>query len=137
MYSLNTSFMFFAVSFILWVLVMLFLKLKNKNSVVVLMIISVFFVICPIKTEIKNYMVFPLLGGFFVGEMFLNWWNKLKQKINPPEISKPLKPSKLSIKGYKVDESEIKQDKHSESEHIIVSDEQLKSRQRIKKRYEE
>lgn len=130
------SMIFLLIGAFIWVIFSLFLNGKSyyKNVLAGIMITSVVFVLIPLPENIKNNIIYPLLGGFFVGELILGWIRKIKRRfISETEENKLKKPSKLTRK------ENIPSDNKNKSitkEQVVVSDVEMAKRKRVVKRYD-
>lgn len=119
-----------------WTIFYLFLNGKSYHKKVLfgVMITSVVFVFIPLPNDVKNNIIYPVLGGFFVGELILGWIRKVKGKFSKGEENMiPQKPSKVSRE--KRASSTVGNSPVPSKEQVIVSDEDLAQRKRVKKRY--
>lgn len=119
-----------------WIIFYLFLNGKSYHKKVLfgVMVTSVVFVFIPLPNDVKNNIIYPVLGGFFVGELILGWIRKVKGKFSKVEENvAPKKPSKLS-REKRASSTEGNQPSSSK-EQVVISDEDMAQRKRVKKRY--
>lgn len=118
---------------ILWIVMRLTINKPWINFVlpIIIFLVAVVALAGFIPEGIKQEYLYPLLGGFFMGEFFKKLLNDLKEKLSGNKKGNK-KSERQNNKKEEVVEEDYDEDLEEEEEDIIVmSDDDMKDRPRI------
>lgn len=121
---------------ILWIVMRLTINKPWINFVlpIIIFLVAVVALAGFIPEGVKQEYLYPLLGGFFMGEFFKKLLNDLKEKLSGnKKVNKKSKSESKNNKKEDVVEEDYDEDLEEEEEEeiIVMSDEDMQDRPRI------